>query len=343
MRQRFLKGNFKLLSIGSILDITLPVSHLGSNMSVLKSLGEGTHLICQDIKSSSFPLLISNTELYKRKDAKHLVKILKYTEIVGTVWNGLNVLNHNISNVGVSSLNTFLPISSEDFINFFGIYFINVSLDSVPNIKKLIELKLLNIIFNNDNINYKFFMDQNNNINNKEFYNKIKSSCGIYNNYFYLPSNLFLEDSETYINTQGLIKRVTKLINFKKGAKSNWQIIRKFYSNSKQLVYLNNTKDFNSINFDCVNIFNYKNYINFQFNAVNSMTSFSFYLTKKNKPIIKNPVSSFKEPKIKMFNTKLKNWLDDFFMGSGKDSFSYNSSVMSKNSKIIRANSSNFF
>jgi NADH-quinone oxidoreductase subunit G len=67
MRQRFLKGDFKLLSIGSLLDITLPVSNIGSNMSVLKSIGEGTHLFCQDIKDSSFPLLISNTELFKRK------------------------------------------------------------------------------------------------------------------------------------------------------------------------------------------------------------------------------------------------------------------------------------
>ena len=54
MRQRFLKGNFKLLSIGSTLDITLPVSNLGSNMNILKSIGEGTHIFCQDINSLFF-------------------------------------------------------------------------------------------------------------------------------------------------------------------------------------------------------------------------------------------------------------------------------------------------
>ena len=343
MRQRFLKGNFKLLSIGSLLDITLPVSNLGSNMSVLKSIGDGTHSFCQDLKSSSFPLLISNTELFKRKDSKYLIKILKYTGIVSTVWNGLNVLNHNISNAGVSSLSNFLPISSEDFVNFFGLYFINVSLDSVPNIKKLVELELLNIVFNTDNINNKFIIDQNNSKDNKEVFNRIKVSSGTYNNYFYLPNNLFLEDNETYTNSQGLIKRVTKLINFKQGSKNNWQIIRKFYANSKKLVYLNNIKDGNLINFDCVNIFNYKNYINFQFSAATSMTSFSFYLNNKNKPITKNLISPIKETKIKIFNTKLKNWLDDFFMGSGKDSFSYNSSVMSQSSRIVRVNSTNFF
>ena len=38
LRQRFLKGNFKLLTIGSILDLTIPVYNLGSNISVLKSI-----------------------------------------------------------------------------------------------------------------------------------------------------------------------------------------------------------------------------------------------------------------------------------------------------------------
>ena len=154
---------------------------------------------------------------------------------------------------------------------------------------------------------------------------------------------LNFEDNETYINTQGLVKRVTKLIHFKKESKNNWQIIRKFYANSKKLPYLNNVKDSNLLNFDCINILNYKNYINFQFSASSSLTSLSFYLNKNNKPIIKNSKSSLKDTKIKMFNTKLKCWLDDFFMGSNKDSFSYNSSVMSKNSKIVRINSSNFF
>ena len=341
LRQRFLKGDFKLLYIGSILDITLPVSNLGSNMSVFKSIGEGVHLSCQDIKNSDFPLLITNTELFKRKDSKNLIKMLKYTGIVKTAWNGLNILNHNISSVGINSLNSFLPISSEDFGNFFGLYFINTSLNSVPNIKKLIDLQLLNISSSSTSSSAKFFIDQNNNQDNKYIYEKLESE--VVQNYHYLPNNLFLEDNESFVNTQGLVKRVTKLISFKKDSKSNWQIIRKFYANSKNISYLNNKQDNNIINFDCVNVFNYKNYVNFQFNAVSALTSLSFYLNKQNKPIIKTSNTPIKTTQTKIFNTKLKNWLDDFFMGNGKDSFSYNSSVMAKSSKIIRLNSTNFF
>ena len=341
LRQRFLKGDFKLLYIGSILDITLPVSNLGSNMNILRFIGEGTHIFCQDIKNASFPTFITNTELLKRKDSKYLIKILKYTEIITNSWNGLNVLNHNISNVGVTSLNKFLPISSEDYVNFFGLYFINASLKSVPNIKKLIFLELLSLIFNNKSNNSRFFIDQNNNINNKNTYLNLKHNTN--SNYFYLPNNLFLEDNESFINTQGLFKKVTKLINFKKNSKSNWQIIRKFYANSRKLAYFSNKKDNNIVNFDCINIFNYKNYINFQFNAATTLTSLSFYLNKQNKPLIKTFNTLIKVTKLKIFDTKVKYWLDDFFMSNNKDSFSYNSSVMSKSSKIIRTNSTNFF
>ena len=121
LRQRFLKGDFKLLSIGSMLDLTFPSYTLGSNLNVFKSIGEGTHLSCQDLKNAEFPVLIANTELFKRGDSKNILKILKHTNIVTSAWNGLNVLHHNISSTGISLLNNFLPISNEDFVNFFGL------------------------------------------------------------------------------------------------------------------------------------------------------------------------------------------------------------------------------
>ena len=77
-----------------------------------------------------------------------------------------------------------------------------------------------------------------------------------------------------------------------------------------------------------MNYFNFKNYINFQFYAAQTLTSLSFYLNKQNLPIVKSSILSFKSAKIKVIDTKLKNWLDDFFNTNGKDSFSYNSSVL---------------
>ena len=339
LRQRFLKGDFKLLNLGSMLDLTFPVYNLGSNFSILKSLGEGTHLSCQDIKNAEFPVLITNTELFKRNDAKIVTEILKHTSVLDTAWNGTNVLNHNISSVGIQSLNKFLPLRAEDLINFFGVYYVNVSLNAIANIKKLTELSLLNAFTQKNSFNNKLFVDQNTKSVNQAFCNNSK----MFQNYFHLPSNLFLEDNETYINTQGLVKRTTKLIHFKKEAKTNWQITRKLYSNTKSLAFFSNKKDSNLINFDSVNSFNFKNYTNFQFYAVQTLTSLTFYLTKQNSPLKKLTNPSIKSPRTKVLDTKMKNWLDDFFNNNGKDSFSYNSSVLVNCSKIARSSSTNFF
>jgi predicted molibdopterin-dependent oxidoreductase YjgC len=189
---------------------------------------------------------------------------------------------------------------------------------------------------------YKNFIDQSFNSNNIDFLNELKGK--IYNDYYYLPSNLFLEDSETFINTEGVIKRTTKAISFKKNAKSNWQIIRKIYLKTKFLMLFNQKKDINLVNIDSINPFTFKNYLMFHFYAVQTFTNFSFYLIKQNSPYFKYKLKSdIKKPKTKIYFTKLKNWLDDFFTDNGKDSFSYNSSVLMNCSKILRVSSTNFF
>lgn len=334
LRLRFLKGDFKLLSIGSVLDITLPIYNLGSNFSILKSISEGTHLSCQNIKLAKFPVLIANTELFKRKNTKELVKILKATTFLTNIWNGINVLNSNLSNSGTNLLHNFLPLSSEDYINFLGFYSINVELKSIGNFNKLIELKLLNILNTPKNTFKNLFLDQNTKSSNN-FNNNI--------NYYYLPNNLFFENNETYINTQGLIKRTNKLLNFKKNAKSNWQIIRKIYSISTKTMYLNSDKKLEFIHFDLTNSFNYKNYINFMFFPSQNLVSLSYYLNKRNSFFLRYYDINFKLFQNKFFETKMKYWLDDFFINNGKDSFSFNSSVLINCSKTSRSVSTNFF
>lgn len=341
LRQRFLKGNFKLFNIGSILDLTFPTHNLGSNFQIVKLLAEGTHLVCQDIKNAEFPLIITSTELFKRSDSKIFAHAFKYANLLETAWNGLNVLNHNISNAGIQSLNKFLPLSSEDLGNFFGLYCINVSLSATFNMKKLTELHLLNAFKLNNSFSNQIFVDQSVKSSNKIVYDKLKNK--MFKNYFYLPSNLFLEDSETYINTHGLIKRTTKLLHLKKDAKTNWQITRRMYANSKSLMFFNNRKGNRLVNFDSINLFNFKNYVNFQFYAVQTLISLSFYLNKQNLPIFKSMTSSLKLSKTKVYDTKMKNWLDDFFNNNGKDSFSYNSSVLINCSKIMRSSNTSFF
>jgi hypothetical protein len=88
LRQRSLKGNFRCLTIGSLIDLTFPLSFLGSNFSIIKTITKGNNLICQDFKFSTNPSLIYNTEFLKRNDSNStadIFKMLFYSNIFDSV------------------------------------------------------------------------------------------------------------------------------------------------------------------------------------------------------------------------------------------------------------------
>ena len=115
LRQRYLKGNFKFLSIGSLLDLTFPISFLGSNVSVLKTIREGNQTSCQDIINAVNPILITNTETLKYKSSQEL---LHYFNIINNVWNGYNVLNSSIYETGIHNLGKFSSLTLKDLVFF---------------------------------------------------------------------------------------------------------------------------------------------------------------------------------------------------------------------------------
>ena len=340
LRQRFLKGNFKLLNIGSSLDLTIPINNLGFNSNILTSLGEGVNVLCQDIKNAKFPLLITNMEFHKRSDFKILNLVFRHINMLDTAWNGFNVLNPSLSSTGMYTLNKFLHLSTEDVTNFFGLYVVNVSLNSISNIKSLTELYLLrNLIIGSNSFKNKLLVSQTLRPFNDSFYKKNRWI----NSYFNLPNNMVYEDSETYVNSQGLIKRMGKLVDFNKNARTNWQLIRKVYSSINSLIFYTNQKDNKLIQFNCADLFNFKNYVSFQHIATSSLTSLSYYLIKQNSPVTKSLITYFKDAKTKVYSTKINYWIDDFFNMNGRDSFSYNSSVLMTCSKVLRFSSTNFF
>ena len=343
LRQRFLKGGFKCLIVGSLIDLTFPVSFLGSNLNVLKSTVEGNNLICQEFKSSKNPLLVFNYELLKRNDGKEsleMLKILKYSNVFSGSWNGVNMLSPSLSEVGTQYLNKFPPLNERDLTNFSSLYFLNVTTNNISNLKKITELKLLN--HNNFDLNNKFCLDQNSNSNNNiQFYNNLNKPSNK-NKYLYIPSSMFYENGETFLNTEGFIKRTTKLI-FKKKTKNNWQILRKVFKHLSSNIAFINHKINNSISSNPKKITNFKNYINFQYQATQTLTNVNFYLSTKNESfILLYNISDFKQKRVKLKVTKLKYWLDDFFNG-GKDEYSHNSLVLANCSKISRLKYSNFF
>lgn len=348
IRQRFFKGNFKCLMIGSLIDLTFPISFLGSNLNVLKSIAEGNNITCQEFKFSKNPILIYNNELLKRYDGENTVEILKmmkYANIFNKTWNGLNMLNSSLNDVGTSYLSKFLPFNLKDLNNFNLVYFLNISNNKINNLKKIIDLKLLNYLSNNQQNSIKqIFLNQNTKINNNLiFYNDFYTSKEKkFVKHISIFSSIFYENEETFVNTEGLIKRTTKLI-FNKKTRNNWQILRQIFKHlNKNLVFLNQKKN-DLIFFNSKKLIEFKNFINFQYQATQTLTNVNFYLSIKNNNFIITKINSnFRQERLKIKNTKLKYWLDDFFSG-GKDEYSEHSLILTNCSKILRYESTNFF
>nr|WDD39306.1 NADH dehydrogenase subunit 11b [Gomphonema parvulum] len=338
LRQRFLKGNFKCLSIGSFIDLTFPVTFLGSNVGVLKSIAEGNNLICQDLKGSKNPLIIFNNELFKRNDHSAIKQVLEnmnfYTN--SNKFNGLNNLNPSLSETGLNVTNNFLPLTLKDLNNFSLLYFINITSINIANLKKITELNLLNYNYklkSTDNL----ILDQNYKLN----HNYTLTDGLNFSNYLHLPTSVFYENEETFVNTEGFIKRTTKLIS-RKHTRNNWQIIRKLFKHLKKNFVSLELKNNNLIFFNSNKIISFKNYINFNYYATQNLTNLNFYLSVKTTPIVFTNKSMFKTSSNKLKNSKLKYWLDDFFTG-GKDEYSQNSLILTNCSKILRSETTNFF
>lgn len=346
LRQRMLKGNFKCLVVGSLIDLTFPVSFLGSNFNILKTIAEGNNLICQEFKYANNPLVVITNELFKRTDGESsmkMLKSLKYANLFSKSWNGVNTLNPSLSESGTQSINRFVPLNSKDLNNFSSLYLINITANNTPNLKKITELKLLKQT-NIKNSIESLFIDQNNKSNNNlgmcnEIDNILENK---FQKYIHLPSSMFYENEETFINTEGFVKRTNKLI-LKKKTKNNWQILRRVFKHLKSHSLTLNIKDNQLLAFNSTKTIEFKNYINFHYQATQTLTNVNFYLNIRNEnfSLFSNTVN-FKQNRIKLKNTKLKYWLDDFFNG-GKDEYSQHSLILSNCSQILRSKTTNFF
>lgn len=340
LRQRYLKGNFRLLSVGSLLDLTFPVSFLGSNTSVLKSISEGNHTFCKDIVNAENPMFIANTEILKHSNMQQFLnsfKVLKYSNTLNKVWDGFNVLNSSLPETGFHTFSRFSSLTLKDLTSFSSFYALNVNLNSVANIKTSMESRLLNHKNSKEFFAEKLFMNQVFKDSPTNF-----SKFVSFKKYLYLPNSTFFENQETFVNTEGFRKLGSKLI-FKKNTKSDWQLLRKLVQNSLVQENLGCKKDNLLISYESKTLFDFKNFANFHYQAVQNLTNLNDYIINVNQKFtICKKFDKFKDSTVKLSNTKLKYWLDDFYTG-GKDTFCQNSLTLTRCSANYRLQTTNFF
>jgi len=333
LRKRYLKGNFKVFSLNSDLNMTFPTTNLGNNLNQLKEIVEGTHTLCQTLTVKSVPSILISSEILKRKDSFELIKLLNsFKSNINKIHNksiNINILNTSLNSLGISYIDTFKKISKFDFGKSLGVYLLNVN-NMSSNLKKILELKLLNY-YNKEYFIPKILLKQNNGFNfDKRLFNS--------NTYVNLPNNVFFSTTSTYLNAEGILKKNIKFLSSTKQTKDDWQIIRKVFSKTNSINFLSDQLWNNKISFNCTNFFQFKSYSNLMFFANNILTKFNKLKVSKKKVLLDK---KYKTSKSKIYNTPLRLWLDDFYIG-GKDLYSKHSITMINCSNTLKKTQRNF-
>ena len=349
LRQRFLKGNFNIFNIGPDLALTLPSRNVGSTITALKSMVEGTSPFCQSLGKALLPMILINTEFFKRSGASRLTQLLETLKPKINQHSPTSVMSDSISLTGASSLKNFKGFTPRNFADSLAIYCVNCDIDASKNFTKLLSLKQLGLTkFNLEVDNEsKLVFDQSLKRNN-EFENVLASSYDRHL-YLHLPSKSVFEENSTYVTALGVNKKSVKVLNSQFGTKSNWLLLRYLSSTIKNSFYFANKKDLNMITDNLSNQSSQNSYSHFFYQATPSLTSLSCYLDVKpftmsnnNKALIAN-FNRFKSLPFQLKRSKIKYWLDDFFIGGGRDCLSTSSKTLISSSKSIRVATTNFF
>jgi hypothetical protein len=345
LRKRYLKSDFNIISLSSLLDLTFPVFLLGSTLKVMTSMLEGNSLINQMFKNSNYPIVILNSDYFRRIDNKScntfIETISSHTYIYTKNWNGLNILNFSLNNVGANLLNRFAVIKPVDLISYNTLYFFNTPL-YIFSLKKLLELRVLNYLgIRTSKKISKIAIYQSSGIENSSWFAKILKKKDNIRSCFYIPTENFYSNSGTYVNTEGFFKKSTGIIVSKLNFKNDWRFLRRIFRYTKEKVFFTaDLKNKRRIFFKSKSPFKFKNYLALHMFPIKVFTRLMFYQLSGNKPFfIKAPVFFFLFSKT--FNTKVKFWLQDFYLGN-RDLYSRHSKTMVKCSAYTKSAKLNF-
>ena len=103
IRRNYLYNRTPIALIGPEADLTYPVDHLGTDISVLEQLATGKHKFAKTLKKAKRPMLILGMGALSRADGQAVMalarQIAEDTGMVTDGWNGFNVLHTAASRV----------------------------------------------------------------------------------------------------------------------------------------------------------------------------------------------------------------------------------------------------
>ncbi|MGR4000991.1 MAG: NADH-quinone oxidoreductase subunit NuoG [Alphaproteobacteria bacterium] len=108
LRKRFLRGDFRIASLGAVADLTYGVEHLGDSAQTLEALAGGGHPFAEVLGRAERGMVIVGSSVLARGDGGALMHLLhrlcESTGVAGVSgsgdWNGFCVLQRSASRVG---------------------------------------------------------------------------------------------------------------------------------------------------------------------------------------------------------------------------------------------------
>lgn len=262
LKNRFEKGNYTIYNIGSNLNFTYPITHLGVSFKILINILEGKHSFCKFFKKSKKPIIILGNDFLKEKNNFFLFNYLKKLLFL-LFKNNIKIINTLQSEIS--------------FINFLEINFKQ---------KKIINNKNIHFLFlYNTDLKYNKFKKL---ISNNPFiiYQGHHFTENAQNSNLILPGLLFLEKNSIYMNIEGLVQKTQKVLKIKNLQKCDKNIFKNLlnYFNFKIIDYLplNNLYVYLKKN----NIIIYNNYIKFYKYTIIFNTIFKKNNIKNNQTIL---------------------------------------------------------
>ena len=344
LRQRFLKGNMTLMSIGPVADVTIPNSYIGSSSSNLLAICEGVTPVCREIAKATFPVLLTNSYVLKNKGLGSMHSVVGFlNQFVGLNIN-FSVVSDRIESTGINSLSRYKSLEAKDLIGEGVLYYLNMDLETNPDFKRFVNVNLLktHYVEARGKTNFKAIFDHTDSPSTS-----IRSLSNI-TNYFYvpLPAKHFFGENSMYQNVFGRQKKSVKVVKSSKDSKSSWQILRYLYFSFGNTVNLSCNKDHRLLSGLTATTFTQGCYSRFTYRPTPTLVYTAEFLELQSTPFVsRNVVSSknFKSTKVCFSTFKIKYWLDDFFTGGNKDVLSTKSATLVKCSAYLRAGSTNFF
>lgn len=200
LRKRFLQGGFKIASIGSPVDLTYPVSHLGLGTQTLQDLALGKNSFFDEMSKAKSPMILLGSALVTKKDYSLIeglcLDLASETGVIPSFlvnkvetkpWLGFGVLQSKANKLG----------------------------EVVLGLKSLNELSRSTV---NTEIN--FFLSSNKSkfnflVNNLKQIKKNSEKALVY--LIPVAINSYLERKNfSFLNTEGQLKRLKKVSNFSK-------------------------------------------------------------------------------------------------------------------------------